>query len=156
MKKLTTPLLAILALAIGTCSIFIAKHDAAVATGAALFALLLAARAIFPKRGMTPQESDAPAKLPKFVLFIVLIFGCGLIMQFLLTSSTQSGLERNMVNDAEKQYEIVKRSGSLHDACVYAGAVSNAMLQAKDENGFIRWKAIQLDDCKRIGIQPLK
>jgi len=57
-------------------------------------------------------------------------------------SVIRQGLEQDMVVEAQKQYEFVKRSG----------AVANTMIQAKDEKGYLHWKSVQKDDCEKAGI----
>lgn len=57
-----------------------------------------------------------------------------------------------MASDAVTQYEIAKRSGSAIDACVQAGFVSAAYLQAKDESNYQRWKGTEKIDCLAAGI----
>lgn len=54
--------------------------------------------------------------------------------------------------DAEKQYEIAKRSGTASDAYVNAGLVAAAYLQAKDEPNYIKWKGIEAQEASRAGI----
>ncbi len=61
------------------------------------------------------------------------------------------GTEKAAVSDAIEQYNLVKRSGSAVDACVHAGIVAAAMVQAKDEDGFKHWKAVEQSDCERAG-----
>jgi hypothetical protein len=57
-----------------------------------------------------------------------------------------------VVDDSVAQYDIAKRNGTRIDACVHAGMVSAAMLQAKDEAGFKKWKATEKADCRRAGV----
>jgi hypothetical protein len=38
------------------------------------------------------------------------------------------------------------------NACVHAGFVSAAFIQAKDEDSYKRWKAIEKTDCARAGV----
>jgi hypothetical protein len=57
------------------------------------------------------------------------------------------GLEQRVASDAVDQYEIAKRDGSAMDACVHAGLVAAAYLQAKDEPNYQLWKAKEDSDC---------
>lgn len=68
-------------------------------------------------------------------------------------TSVQSAIEKRVIDDSIRQYEIAKRSGSKMDACVHAGFVSAACIQAKDEAAFKKWKAIERSDCARAGVQ---
>jgi hypothetical protein len=61
-------------------------------------------------------------------------------------------ISQRVVDDAISQYEIAKRSGSKMDACVHAGFVSAACIQAKDEASFKKWKAIEKADCSKAGV----
>ncbi len=69
-----------------------------------------------------------------------------------ITSGIQGSIERKVVEDAIAQYGIVKRSGSRAEACVHAGIVSAAYVQAKDEDGLRRWKPTEREDCRRAGM----
>jgi hypothetical protein len=51
-----------------------------------------------------------------------------------------------------KQYEIAKRDGSKMDACVHAGLVAAAYLQAKDEAKYQEWKLTERVDCFIAGV----
>ncbi|HEY6877127.1 MAG TPA: hypothetical protein VI299_03870 [Polyangiales bacterium] len=57
-----------------------------------------------------------------------------------------------VARDAVKQYEIAKRSGSPMDACVNAGMMAAAYLQAQDEAGYQRAKAVEKADCEKAGL----
>lgn len=68
------------------------------------------------------------------------------------TEQVSAGLNRQVIDDSVKQYEISKRSGTKIDACVHAGVVAAAFLQAKDEDGYTQWKATEKKDCTRAGM----
>lgn len=53
------------------------------------------------------------------------------------------------INDARDRYTIAKRGGTAMDACVQAGVVAAALLQAKRGDEYARWKAVQQADCQR-------
>jgi hypothetical protein len=65
------------------------------------------------------------------------------------------GLENQVADDAIKQYQIAKRDGSASDACVHAGIVADAYLQAKDEADYQQWKATENSDCALAGVPGL-
>jgi len=77
-------------------------------------------------------------------------FGGGLEHQ---AAKDMNRIEQQVAEDAVKQYEIAKRSGTSMDACVHAGLVSAAYVQAKDESNYQRWKAIEKSDCAIAGVQ---
>jgi len=62
------------------------------------------------------------------------------------------GLESNVADDAIEQYEIAKRSGTPMDACVHAGIVRAAYLQAKDEDNYQKWQSVERRDCQNAGM----
>jgi hypothetical protein len=61
-------------------------------------------------------------------------------------------IERRVAADAVKQYEIAKRNGNPIDAYVHAGMVAAAYLQAKDEENYKKWKAIESAEARRAGM----
>jgi len=61
-------------------------------------------------------------------------------------------IEREVANDAVRQYEIAKRNGSAIDAYVQAGLVSAAFLQAEDEPNYRKWKRIEEREARRAGM----
>jgi hypothetical protein len=61
-------------------------------------------------------------------------------------------IEKTVASDAVTQYQIAKRNGSAMDACVQAGMVSAAFLQAKDEGSYKTWKATEKADCATAGV----
>jgi hypothetical protein len=76
-------------------------------------------------------------------------FGGGLEHQ---AATDMHRIEQQVAEDAVKQYQIAKRSGTSMDACVHAGLVSAAYIQAKDEDNYQRWKAIEKSDCAIAGV----
>jgi hypothetical protein len=69
-----------------------------------------------------------------------------------LTGIFENSINRQVVDDAVREYDIAKRNGTKIDACVHAGFVSAAYLQAKDEEGYQRAKATEKADCRRAGV----
>jgi len=59
---------------------------------------------------------------------------------------------KQVAKDAEEQYDIAQRSGDKMQACVHAGFVSAAYMQAKDESSYKNWLAIEKRDCKAAGV----
>lgn len=51
-----------------------------------------------------------------------------------------------------KQYNIAKKNGSDMDAYVQASMVSAAFLQAKDEVNYKKWKKIEKELAKKVGL----
>jgi len=62
-------------------------------------------------------------------------------------------IEKKVCSDAIEQYEIAVRQGDKIQIAVQAGFVSAAMLQAKDEEGYREWKAVQDRAEKAAGIR---
>lgn len=63
--------------------------------------------------------------------------------------------EKHVIDDFEKQYEIVSRSGSAMERCVQAGLVAGAYLQAKDEASYVKWKEKEKADCAAAGMPDM-
>jgi hypothetical protein len=61
-------------------------------------------------------------------------------------------IENQVATDAVKQYEIAKTNGSAMDAYVQAGLVCASFLQAKDEENYKKWKAIEKQEAVRAGM----
>ncbi len=76
-------------------------------------------------------------------------FGGGLEKQ---AQKDMGRIEQQVAEDAVKQYDIAKRSGSAMDAYVHASLVAAAYLQAKDEPNFQKWKKIETEEARRAGM----
>lgn len=61
-------------------------------------------------------------------------------------------VEDDVAKDAVQQYWMAKRNGQKMDACVQAGFVSAAFLQAKKEAEYAQWKRIESVDCAAAGV----
>ncbi|MCG3115993.1 MAG: hypothetical protein LLH30_09970 [Candidatus Manganitrophus sp. SA1] len=70
-----------------------------------------------------------------------------------LADKEMEKIKRKIVEDQIQQYIIADRHGSRMDACVQAGFVSAAMLQAKMEKEYSEWKKIETTQCKAAGIR---
>lgn len=64
-------------------------------------------------------------------------------------------VEKHVIDDFVKQYEIVARSGSAMERCVQAGLVAGAYLQAKDEASYVKWKEKEKADCAEAGMPDM-
>lgn len=93
-----------------------------------------------------PSGSQAIIYLAVFGLMVWFLFGGGLDEY---TDKHLHNVSNKVANDAVAQYKIAKRNGSAVDACVQAGLVAAAYLQAQDEANYRRWKGIQEQDCNR-------
>jgi len=63
-----------------------------------------------------------------------------------------SKIHQQVADDAVAQYGIAKRSGDKMQACVQAGFVKAAYLQAKDEANFNKWGKTESADCAAAGL----
>lgn len=61
------------------------------------------------------------------------------------------GYRDKATDDAVAQYNLAKQQGDQTKVCVQAGQVAAAFLQAKDQNGYDQWKAIEAVDCSAAG-----
>lgn len=84
-----------------------------------------------------------------FVIVIWFYFGGGLQHQ---AAKQMQTIENQVAEDAVKQYNIAKSSGNAMDAYVHAGLVAAAYLQAKDEANYKKWKNIEKQEAKNVGM----
>jgi hypothetical protein len=84
-----------------------------------------------------------------FVGLLIWMFGGGLDLQ---ASNMMKSIERQVAQDAVKQYNIAQEQGDPIQICVQAGLVSAAYLQAKDQSSYNMWKAIEAADCAQAGL----
>lgn len=85
------------------------------------------------------------------VLIIVIGFMFGGGVEELADKELQK-IENQVAADAVKQYEIAKKNGSDMDAYVQAGMVAAAFLQANDEENYKKWKKIEAEEAKNVGL----
>ena len=71
------------------------------------------------------------------------------------TEQITKDINQQVISDTLQQYNIVKANGTKIDACVRAGLVAEAYLQAKDERNYQYWKDIEWADCDDAGV-PLQ
>ena len=76
-------------------------------------------------------------------LILILFFSC------------MSHIEKQVIEDTIKQYEIAKKGGDPMEIYVHASMVVEACLQAKDEVNYKKWKEIEREDAKKAGM-PIK
>ncbi|OWP85282.1 hypothetical protein BWK59_00655 [Flavobacterium davisii] len=84
-----------------------------------------------------------------FFVMLSFFFGGGIEKE---AERQMNEIENTVALDAEKQYEIAKKSGTSMDAYVQAGMVCAAYLQANDEVNYKKWKAIEKEEAKNAGI----
>ena len=111
--------------------------------------------AMMPNRSDIVTEKTKPSTVQGILGALVLLggawyfFGGGLEQH---AAKEMVTIERQVAADTEAQYSIAKRSGQPMDACVHAGAVAAAYLQAKDEPQFKVWKQTEKVDCAAAGV----
>ncbi|MDP4011958.1 MAG: zinc ribbon domain-containing protein [Candidatus Roizmanbacteria bacterium] len=90
-----------------------------------------------------------------FVLWIVIFSAFGKSSSSILEQQTSRSMDTiysQVSSDAVQQYEMTKRNGDKIETCVYAGFVSAAYLQAKDEANYQKWKQTESVDCANAGM----
>jgi hypothetical protein len=109
-----------------------------------------------PSQDVSVTQGGARASSASAVIAALLMglsawyyFGGGLESQ---ANRTMQDIRNTVAADAVTQYEIAQRNGSPMDACVQAGLVSAAYLQAQDEANYQRWKQTEKADCAKAGI----
>ncbi len=83
------------------------------------------------------------------IVFIGYFYGSGLESHAEIEINK---IEVQVAEDAIKQYEIAKRSGSDLDAYTQASYVAAAFLQANDEANYKKWKEIEKEEANKIGL----
>lgn len=83
---------------------------------------------------------------------IVIIAAVSLCSCQQTAESQMQDIQDKVASDAVEQYEMVAKSGTTIDKCVYAGLASAAYLQAKNESEYSTWKAIEKLNCANAGI----
>jgi TM2 domain-containing membrane protein YozV len=92
-----------------------------------------------------------PAIIAVIIAIIVAWYflGGGLEQQ---AASDLKKIEVQVARDAEKQYQIAVDAGSDMDAYVQAGLVAAAYLQANDSENYKKWKEIEKQWAKKVGL----
>jgi len=75
-------------------------------------------------------------------------------LQRVLLQAQQQARRNEVARDAEARYQIAARNGSAMDACVQAGFVKAAWLQAGNEAEYARWTGVHRQRCAAAGISP--
>lgn len=83
------------------------------------------------------------------IAIIVYLFGGG---KEEMADRQMQQIENKVADDAIKQYEIAKRGNDQMDVYIHAGLVAAAFLQAKDEENYRKWKAIEKEEAKKAGM----
>ena len=68
------------------------------------------------------------------------------------TTKRLKNIHIQVLQDAIDQYNIAKKQGDPTTICVQAGLVSPALLQAKLEEQYIKWKDKEKSDCRAAGL----
>lgn len=71
-----------------------------------------------------------------------------------IEQDVDEGMKQNAGKDDEAKYEIAKRRGDAMDICVQAGLVASTWRFAKNQEAYLKWRAIEEADCKAAGIEP--
>ena len=81
------------------------------------------------------------------LLSCLFLFSCDKLIE-----KEMNSIHRQVINDSIQQLNIAIKGGDPIDICVYAGLVSAAYLQAKDEEGYIKAKELENKACENAGI----
>lgn len=96
-----------------------------------------------PSESAQPSATNQPAA-PAVISLFLFVAGAWFFMG--------GGLESKVAKDAETQYGIASRSGTLIDRCVHAGFVAATYLQSKNEGKYQQWKSQEATDCLIAGV----
>jgi len=55
-------------------------------------------------------------------------------------------------SNAIEQYNIAKEQGDPIQICVLAGMVAASYLQAKDQENYDSWRAVEISECEVVGM----
>ena len=61
-------------------------------------------------------------------------------------------IENQVAMEAVEKYEIAKRNGNDMDAYVQASMAAAAFLEANDEENYKKWKEIEKQEAKKVGL----
>jgi len=81
------------------------------------------------------------------LLSVLFLFSCDKLIE-----KEMDSIHRQVIKDSIDQLNIAIKGGDPIDICVYAGMLSAAYLQAKDEEGYIKAKAFEKKACENAGI----
>jgi hypothetical protein len=78
---------------------------------------------------------------------------CGvMLLLFLFPWGLESGIERKVIDDSIRQYNMAMRTENYMDAYVQAGIITAAHLQAEDEAGYLKWKEVEKKLERKLGM----
>ncbi len=69
------------------------------------------------------------------------------------TQSAMDNINAQVLADSIRKYQMAKASGTAMDACVQAGMVKAAALQANSAAAFQQYTAIEKVDCAAAGLR---
>lgn len=81
------------------------------------------------------------------LIAFVALGGCDQLQQ-----AQMNDIHDQVVQQTLGQYRIAKDSGQAMDACVHAGLVAAAYLQAQDQQNYQQWKGTEQIDCAIAGL----
>lgn len=105
-------------------------------------------------------EAPAPAKQASPLLWggIVLVLPLGFLFPSLfgpgspMVKQQMADIHQQVADDQIREYNIARQHGAAIDACVHAGMVAAAFLQAQKEGQYAQWKQTESADCGRAGL----
>ncbi|MDF7809604.1 hypothetical protein P4E94_19355 [Pontiellaceae bacterium B12219] len=78
---------------------------------------------------------------------------CGvMLLLFIFPWGLESGIERKVIDDSIRQFNIAMRTENYMDAYVQAGIITAAHLQAEDEVGYLKWKEVEKKLERKLGM----
>lgn len=95
------------------------------------------------------------SKSKKWIIGIICVFVLFWIFsggEDQIVANQMQKIENQVAEDAVAQYNIAKEHGDKMDAYVHAGMVAAAYLQAKDQENYKKWKAIEKEEAKNAGM----
>lgn len=110
------------------------------------------------KRKAMAEEKSGGEKVSATQAIFGIVLGIGAIWYFYgggmqnEANKNLQDIENKVASDSITQYQIAKRNGTKIDACVQAGMVAAAFLQAKDEGQYKSWKQTEKSDCAAAGM----
>jgi hypothetical protein len=103
------------------------------------------------------MEEEKKQVTPLQALITILLVGAGIWYFYgggleKQAAKDMNRIENEVAADSVRQYNIAKEKGDPMDACVHAGLVAAAYLQAKDSANYETWKATERADCAKAGL----
>lgn len=85
------------------------------------------------------------------IVVLAAILGGGYFASQAKQEQALADVPRQVLRDTVRQYDTAKRDGTAMDACVQAGLVKAAALQAHDDATFRRFVEVERADCAAAG-----